>query len=96
MMATKPKAHNKVILKVGYKQYIIDAAAAFAFISAITECEEYTEEWNAESQVSDPMVSPLEDITSFSISMLTPERYAMGKLIHKAKQLKETNKEQQA
>ena len=93
MMATKPKAHNKVVLKVGYKQYIVDAGAAFAFMSAIADCEEYNQEWDAERKVNVPTISPLDDMSTFSICGLTPEHYALGKLVYKSKQLKE---EQQA
>ena len=84
----KAKPHNKVVLKVGYKQYIVDAGAAFAFISALTECEEYETVWDAEAKTSNPIISPMVDMSAFGISGISPEWYAMGKMIYKASQLK--------
>ena len=88
-MATKGKPYNKVILNVGYKQYVVEASAAFAFMAAITDCEEYSEEWNVETKSSIPKIAPVNDVSTFSVSMITPERYAIGKMTYKASQFNE-------
>jgi hypothetical protein len=78
-------AKGKVILKVGYAQFIMEPQAATALFQALagTEIETYESKWNSVSNKAEPRVKMASD-DLITLSMLTPEQYAMGKLLQKA------------
>ena len=78
-------AKGKVILKVGYAQFIMEPQAATALFQALagTEIEIYESKWNSVSKKSEPRVRMASD-DLITLSMITPEQYAMGKLLQKA------------
>jgi hypothetical protein len=78
-------AKGKVILKVGYAQFVMEPQAATALFQALagTEIETYESKWNSVSKKSEPRVKMASD-DLITLSMLTPEQYAMGKLLQKA------------
>lgn len=81
------KKVKRVVLKLGYSQYVVPAEVGTALFSALTDCEMFTEEWNKDTQSSEPKVSPV-DHTAISLSVLPEEKYALGKMIYAAKQTK--------
>ena len=87
-------AKGKVILKVGYTQFIMEPQAATALFQALagTEIETYESKWNSVSKKSEPRVKMATD-DLITLSMITPEQYAMGKLLHKADNLAEETKQ---
>ena len=87
-------AKGKVILKVGYTQFIMEAQAATALFQALagTELEIYETKWNSVSKISEPRVKMTSD-DLITLSILTPEQYAMGKLLQKADILAEETKQ---
>ena len=87
-------AKGKVLLKVGYMQFIMEpqAATTLFHVSAGTELEIYETKWNSVSKTSEPRVKTTSD-DLITLSMLTPEQYAMGKLLHKADILAEETKQ---
>jgi hypothetical protein len=78
-------AKGKVILKVGYAQFIMEPQAATALFQALagTDLEIYESKWNNVSQTQEPRVKMATD-DLITLSMITPEQYAMGKLLQKA------------
>ena len=78
-------AKGKVILKVGYAQFIMEPQAATALFQALagTDLEIYESKWNGVSQTQEPRVKMATD-DLITLSMITPEQYAMGKLLQKA------------
>jgi hypothetical protein len=91
-------AKGKVILKVGYAQFIMEPQAATALFQALagTELEMYESKWNSISKLTEPRVKMASD-DLITLSMITPEQYAMGKLLQKADILaEETKKEGEA
>lgn len=78
-------AKGKVILKVGYTQFIMEPQAATALFQALAgnEIEIYESKWNSVSKKAEPRVKMASD-DLITLSMLTPEHYAMGKLLQKA------------
>ena len=78
-------AKGKVILKVGYAQFIMEPQAATALFQALagTDLEVYESKWNSVSQTQEPRVKMATD-DLITLSMITPEQYAMGKLLQKA------------
>ena len=87
-------AKGKVILKVGYTQFVMEPQAATALFQALagTELEIYETEWNSVSNKGEPRVKTT-SADLITLSMLTPEQYAMGKLLHKADILAEETKQ---
>ena len=86
-------AKGKVILKVGYAQFIMEPQAATALFQALagTELEMYESKWNSFSKLTEPRVKMASD-DLITLSMITPEQYAMGKLLQKADILAEETK----
>ena len=86
-------AKGKVILKVGYAQFIMEPQAATALFQALagTDLEIYESKWNNVSQTQEPRVKMATD-DLITLSMITPEQYAMGKLLQKADILAEETK----
>ena len=78
-------AKGKVILKVGYTQFIMEPQVATALFQALagTEIEIYESKWNSVSKKSEPRVKMASD-DLITLSVITPEQYAMGKLLQKA------------
>ena len=78
-------AKGKIILKVGYAQFIMEPQAATALFQALagTEIEMYENKWNSVSKKTEPRVKMASD-DLITLSMITPEQYAMGKLLQKA------------
>ena len=78
-------AKGKVILKVGYAQFIMEPQAATALFQTLagTDLEIYESKWNGVSQTQEPRVKMATD-DLITLSMITPEQYAMGKLLQKA------------
>ena len=78
-------AKGKVILKVGYTQFIMEPQVATALFQALagTELEIYDSKWNSVSKLNEPRVKMATD-DLITLSMITPEQYAMGKLLQKA------------
>lgn len=79
---------NKIILKIGHRQFIMKAEAGISLFKMLSETglEVFDPEWNKETKTTEPrvkMVGP-DDIT---LCMLTPEQYAMGKLLQKSSTL---------
>jgi hypothetical protein len=87
-------AKGKVILKVGYTQFVMEAQAATALFQALagTEIEIYDTKWNSVLGRSEPRVKMATD-DLITLSMITPEQYAMGKLLQKAELLAEETKQ---
>jgi len=87
-------AKGKVILKVGYTQFIMESQAATALFQALagTEIETYESKWNGVSKKSEPRVRMATN-DLITLSMITPEQYAMGKLLQKADNLAEETKQ---
>ena len=87
-------AKGKVILKVGYTQFIMEPQAATALFQALAgnELEIYESKWNSVSKKSEPRVRMASD-DLITLSMITPEQYAMGKLLQKADILAEETKQ---
>ena len=87
-------AKGKVILKVGYTQFIMEPQVATALFQALagTELETYDSKWNSVSKLNEPRVKMATD-DLITLSMITPEQYAMGKLLHKADNLAEETKQ---
>ena len=86
-------AKGKVILKMGYTSFIMDSAAATTLFNALagSELELYETKWNGTTNKQEPRVKMASD-DLITLSMLTPEQYAMGKLLHKADILAEETK----
>ena len=78
-------AKGKVIIKVGYAQFIMEPQAATALFQALagTDLEIYESKWNDVSNMTEPRVKMATD-DLITLSMITPEQYAMGKLLQKA------------
>jgi len=87
-------AKGKVILKVGYTQFVMEAQAATALFQALAgnELEIYDTKWNSVLGRSEPRVKMATD-DLITLSMITPEQYAMGKLLQKAELLAEETKQ---
>lgn len=87
-------AKGKVLLKVGYTQFVMEAQAATALFQAFAgnELEVYDSKWNSVSGRSEPRVKMATD-DLITLSILTPEQYAMGKLLQKADLLAEETKQ---
>lgn len=87
-------AKGRVLLKVGHMQFIMEpqAATTLFHVLAGTELEIYETKWNSVSMTGEPRVKTTSD-DLITLSMLTPERYAMGKLLHKADILAEETKQ---
>lgn len=86
-------AKGKVILKIGYTQFIMEAQAATTLFQALagTELEIYEGKWNALTKLNEPRVTMATE-NLVTLSMITPEQYAMGKLLQKADILAQENK----
>ena len=80
-MATK----NKVMLRIGYTSFVVDAKAAAAFFPLLVESgvEVYETYWNAETKESEPRIKPV-DMDAISLQILPEEKYALGKLLYAA------------
>jgi len=80
-MATK----NKVMLRIGYTNFVVDAKAAAAFFPLLVEsgAEAYDTHWNAETKESEPRIKPV-DMDAISLQILSEEKYALGKLLYAA------------
>lgn len=78
-------AKGKVILKVGYAQFIMEAQSATALFQTLAgaDLEIYESKWNDVSKINEPRVRMATD-DLITLSMITPEQYAMGKLLQKA------------
>ena len=70
---------------MGYTQFIMEPQAATALFQALagTELETYDSKWNSVSKLNEPRVKMATD-DLITLSMITPEQYAMGKLLQKA------------
>jgi hypothetical protein len=91
-------AKGKLLLKVGYTQFIMEPQTATALFHALagSELEMYESKWNSETKMSEPRVKMASD-NLITLSMITPEQYAMGKLLQKADILAvETNQKGEA
>ena len=86
-------AKGKVIMRVCYAQFIMEPQAATALFQALagTDLEIYESKWNNVSQTQEPRVKMATD-DLITLSMITPEQYAMGKLLQKADILAEETK----
>ena len=86
-MAEK-KGIKRVILTFGYQKFIMSVEAGTALFTALSDCEEYTTEWDSDVGASVPKVSPVK-VDEISLSVLSEEQYALGKLTYAAKQTKQ-------
>jgi hypothetical protein len=82
------KKAKRVVLTLGYMKYVLPAEAGTALFLALTDCEEYTANWDSTAQASIPEVFPVK-ADAISLSVLTEEQYAIGKLTYAAKQTKQ-------
>lgn len=85
---TKP---TRMILSLGYHNFILDADAAMELFKVLSSgVELYDVAWNSESKKQEPRVKPMDiDDNSLKLRMLTEETYALGKLLYAAEQSQE-------
>lgn len=86
-MAEK-KGVKRVVLSMGYLKYVLSAEAGTALFLALTDCEEYTTEWDSTAQASIPRISPAK-VDGIGLSVISEEQYAMGKMVYAAEQTKQ-------
>ena len=82
------KKAKRVVLTMGYMKYVLPAEAGTALFLALTDCEEYTANWDSTAQASIPKIFPVK-ADAISLSVLTEEQYAMGKMVYAAEQTKQ-------
>ncbi len=82
---TKPM---KMILSLGYQNFILDADAAMELFKALSNgVELYDVAWNSESKKQEPRVKPIDiDDNSLKLRVLSEEKYALGKMLYAAEQ----------
>lgn len=86
---------KRVILKIGYTQFIMEAKAATALFSSLVGegMELYESKWNQTTKLNEPRVRLIPD-DLVTLSILTPELYAMGKLLQKAEDVEKQSNTQ--
>jgi hypothetical protein len=87
MMAKATEEKNKVILKVGYTEFVVDydtGAQVFSLLAG-TGLEVFENKYDSETKKSYPIVRPSGQ-GDLSLLGLNKEVYAVGRLTHAAEQ----------
>ena len=76
---------GKVLLKIGYTQFVMESRTATTMFQMLadTGVELYDPKWNNETRKQEPRVKET-DASLVSLSILSAEDYAVGKLLHAA------------
>jgi hypothetical protein len=81
----------KMILTLGYNNFILEAEAAMELFKMLSGgVELYDTVWNNDTRKQEPRVKPMDiDDNSLKLRMLTEETYALGKLLYATEQSQE-------